>query len=700
MAASKRQNEGSDSTASKRARLNKGHSRATDAPAQGAEAFDQAKNTSAADSTKATSKRSEGRYGSTTQNASEKSETFLNGQTSREAHAKQKALAQGRKAAKPHADSIARSKKIWERLRRKSHVPKQERDELVTELFQIISGRVKDFVFKHDSVRVIQCALKYATPDQRKQITTELKGSYRELAESKYAKFLIAKMVVGDDESRDAVVEEFYGHVKRLIRHPEASWIVDDIYRTIATKHQKAIMLREWYGPEFVIFGKSQTGNTSKDEQVTAVLSDILAEHPEKRNPIMSHLHEMTNQLVQKKTTGFTILHDALLQYFLNCKPGSPEVTEFFSMLRDDEEGDIYKNLAFTKSGSRLLCLCLAHGNSKDRRGILKFFKTHIKLLAGDQYGHSVLLTAYEVVDDTVMTSKTIFPELLSKDLEIEAREQELLAQTEHLTARIPLLYLMSPEAPKWLLGNETAALISEVREIRKETSKKDPETRRIELVKNIAQPLLDLITHQVRHLAQSTFGCQFITEVVFGCAGIGDVQGALGAIADLATEAPGEKEQQEETDKLLAMPAVGRMLKALVQGGRFNKTTNLIQLIDPPLKFDELLFEKIRSKGGDEELVTWANGPNSFVIVAMSEAENFSMKEELMDVLRRNMGKLDGENRGAAIILEKIGSGGRQSGGKEDKSLVDDAEAKHTGADKDKTEKKRSKKGKSKANS
>ncbi|KIW31864.1 uncharacterized protein PV07_03453 [Cladophialophora immunda] len=696
MAASKRSNESADFKASKRARVDKGRSKVRDAPADEFEGFDQVKDTSAPHSTDEKSKRLRGKQGSTTYSSSNKSETYLNGQTSREAHAKQKAIAQDRKAAKPNADSIARSKKIWERLRRKSHVPKQERDELVEELFQIISGRVKDFVFKHDSVRVIQCALKYATPDQRRQITTELKGSYRELAESKYAKFLIAKMVVGDDESRDAVVEEFYGHVKRLIRHPEASWIVDDIYRTIATKQQKAIMLREWYGPEFVIFGKSKTHSASRDGQVTAELSNLLAEHPEKRGPIMSHLHEMTNQLVQKKTTGFTILHDALLQYFLNCKPGSPEIAEFFSMLRDDEEGDIYKNLAFTKSGSRLLCLCLAHGNSKDRRGILKFFKTHIKLLASDQYGHSVLLTAYEVVDDTVMMSKTIFPELLSKELEPEAREQELLAQAEHLTARTSLLYLMSPDAPKWLITNETAALISEVREIRKETSKKDPETRRIELVKTVAQPLLDLITHQARYLAQSTFGCQFITETVFGCAGVGDIQAALGAIADLATEVVEGKEQREENEKILATPAVGRMLKALVQGGRFNKVTNSIQLVEPPLKFDELLFHKIRSKGGDEEIVAWANGPNSFVVVAMSEADNFEKREELVEVLRRNKRKLDRENRGTAIILEKIGGSGREKKGQLGKDAAEEAE--HVDVNSSGIEKKKGKKGKSKA--
>src|SRR5437763_12115168 len=184
---------------------------------------------------------------------------------------------------------------------------------------------------------------------------------------------------------------------------------MDDIYRTIASKKQKACMLREWYGPEFAIF------KASDQEDPTADLSQILEKHPEKRGPIVQYLKELTNQLVQKKTTGYTMLHDALLQYFLNCKPGSPEATEFLQMLQDDEGGDCYKNLAFTKSGSMLTCLTLAYGSSKDRRTILRFFKGIIKMLAADVYGHLVLLTAYDVIDDTVMSAKAIFPELLTE---------------------------------------------------------------------------------------------------------------------------------------------------------------------------------------------------------------------------------------------------------------------------------------------
>ena len=564
------------------------------------------------------------------------------GNSSRESHAKQKTLALERKAAKPNADSIARSKKIWERLRLKSHVPLKERKELVAELFTIITGRVKDFVFKHDSVRVIQCAVKYSSPDQKRLIAKELQGEYQALAESRYAKFLIARLVAGDSEIRDIVVPEFYGHVKRLIRHPEASWIMDDIYRTIATKEQKAMLLREWYGPEFVIF------KSTKDAETTAELSTILADAPEKRIPIMQHLKDMTNQLVQKKTTGYTMLHDALLQYFLNTKPGSSEATEFLEMLKDDEAGDCYKNLAFTKSGSRLVCLALAYGNSKDRRTILKFFKTHIKLLAGDVYGHLVLLAAYDLIDDTVMSSKVIFPELLCKDLEVDARNDELIGMTEHLTGRIPLLYLMNQETkqPKWLLPAEDSKILSEISEIRKTTSKKDPELRRTEMLRAISQPLLDLVAPRAEDLIKSSFGCQFVAEVLLS--GIGEKRAALQVVAALATS------EEEGVKTALETAHAGRLLKTLVQGGRFDKISKSITLIDPPLAFGDILYDAL-NKGKAGTIESWASGANSWVIVALLESSEFTKRDALVKTLKEAPLSPSEGNQGTRVVLEKL---------------------------------------------
>ena len=63
------------------------------------------------------------------------------------------------------------------------------------ELFSIIEGRVKDFVFKHDSVRTIQCALKYGDMQQKQIIAEELKGTYRDLISGRFSKFLVANLI-------------------------------------------------------------------------------------------------------------------------------------------------------------------------------------------------------------------------------------------------------------------------------------------------------------------------------------------------------------------------------------------------------------------------------------------------------------------------------------------------------------------------
>ena len=542
--------------------------------------------------------------------------------SSREAHAKQKAEKQERKASKPNADSIARSKKLWERLRRKSHVPKDERKNLVAELFDIITGRVKDFVFKHDSVRVIQTALKYANIDQRKMIAKELQGDYKALAESKYAKFLIGKILVhGDEETRDMVIPEFNRNVRRLIRHPEAAWILDDIYRGIATPSQKALLLREWYGADFAIFGAEKVEGTS----ISADLKEILSEHPEKRKPVMRSLLELINILVQKKTTGFTMLHDAMLQYFLNVQVTSEEANEFIELLKGDEEGDLLKNLAFTKSGARLVCLALARGSAKDRKLILRVYKGNIQTMAYDMNAHQVLLTAYDVIDDTVLVSKSVFPELLCKEGS-ETYQQDLMAAITNLNARVPLLYPFCGKS-KVILPTEVRDILTEIDEIRETTSKKDPKMRRKELLAGLSTPLLDLIAQQAGTLIETSFGCEAIVTVLLDATG--DREAAMHAVANLASGGT-------EIQNLLAQAAPGRMLKTLVVGGRYDPEKRAVEPADPPLGFHNILYAKIK-----DDLVSWATGPNSFVVVGLLEAQGFGHADELKAILKKNEDKL-----------------------------------------------------------
>ncbi|KAK1089126.1 Pumilio y domain member 6 [Friedmanniomyces endolithicus] len=530
--------------------------------------------------------------------------------SSAEAHAKQRQQARERKAAKPHADAIQRSKKIWERLRRKSHVPAAERKELVTELFDIITGRVRDFVFKHDSVRVIQCALKYADKTQRRIIVDELRADVKALAESRYGKFLVAKMVVeGDQAVRNIIVPEFYGHVKRLINHPEAGWIVDDCYRQIATSKQKAVMLREWYGTEFALANRDAQKSTEKLDDVTADL-----------------------------------------KYMLALDPGSEQHTAFLDLMKADIEtkaeskdsndasggGDLFRNLAFTKSGSRLVCLALAYGTAKDRKIILRCFKDNVQLMAFDQYAKLVLVTGLDVPDDTKMSGKAIISELVAQGVEDEEQRLNTLDSVAvSLTARVPLLFPLAGAGAKWLLNEQDKTILDEVHAIRATTSKKDPELRRKGLLEYLSPPLLDFVTKRAEVLVKSSFGCQVMTETLLEAHSEASVEQramAKMAVARLANGDPAEENHVAQNAH------AGRMLKTLVLGGAFDPASKTTKLSEPRLGFAEVLYPIIR-----EKLVEWACSPSSFVVVALLESEDVdkTVSGEVRTALEKGLKKI-----------------------------------------------------------
>lgn len=492
-------------------------------------------------------------------------------------------------------------------------------------------------------MRAVQTALKYAVKEQRRSITKELQGTYAGLAESKYAKFMIGKMLVQNDpEIRDMIIPEFYGKVRRMINHPEASWILDDIYRGVATKEQKAILLREWYGPEFSLF------RTENKEDTTADLSQILAQNPEKRGPILQYLMSMIDQLVQKKMNGFTMLHDAMLQCFLNVSPGTEAHTELLQKVKDDESGDLLKNLAFTKSGSRLVCLLLAHGTAKDRRQYLRLYKETYEAMCGDSYAHAIILTAYDVVDDTVLTAKSIFAEILGSNEE----KHNMIFCGNDINARTTILYLFEGTSRALFQGtlSKTLEILEEVHEIRKTTSKKDPEIRRKELVAALSPSLLEGITTSARDLVSTLFGSQFVTNVLVGA--VGDKSAALQAVAETAAGNPAARKSDDlysgEYQHPAQTPWAERMFKTLIQGGHFDKATKSIKLADPPLDFANVLYPIIK-----DHILAWATSRSSFVVVALLESDGFTEKEKIKKVLKKHKAELQKAATEAVAIPE-----------------------------------------------
>lgn len=112
----------------------------------------------------------------------------------RESHKVQKAMQKERKAAKSHSTLLTEAKHIWA-LARSTTISSAQRQKHVGELMDVIRGKVKEIVFKHDASRIVQTLVKYGGAKERNEIAQELKGGYKDLAKNKYSKVGINRLV-------------------------------------------------------------------------------------------------------------------------------------------------------------------------------------------------------------------------------------------------------------------------------------------------------------------------------------------------------------------------------------------------------------------------------------------------------------------------------------------------------------------------
>ncbi len=118
-------------------------------------------------------------------------------------------------------------------------------------------------------------------------------------------------------------------------------------------------------------------------------------------------------------------------------------------------------------------------------------------------------------------------------------------------------------------------------------------------------------------------------------------------------------------------------MFRTLIAGGRFDKETGKIRVVDPPLAFSDILYPIIK-----EHLVSWATGPSSFVPLALLEAGDFTHTAELKDTMIKSKSTLQQAaeaevpsqrlERGAAKhdTVGKAGPNGKKTGSKHERPI------------------------------
>uniref|UniRef100_A0A8C9S5T7 Pumilio RNA-binding family member 3 n=1 Tax=Scleropages formosus TaxID=113540 RepID=A0A8C9S5T7_SCLFO len=402
---------------------------------------------------------------------------------------------------------ITRAKQVWETVRRKD-CDKGKRSKLMSELQELVRGKIKAIAFAHDSTRVLQCFIQFGNDQQRQEVFEELKDHLVELSKSKYARNIVKKFLMyGNKQQVGEVMRAFKGHVRQLLRHAEASSVVEYAYNDKAVLAQRLMLSEELYGNTFQVCKST----------VCPTLDKVLESNPDRLDSIMDEMKQILMPMAQKEAViKHSLVHKVFLDFFLFAP--AKHRSEMIESIR---EAVVY--VAHTHDGARVAMHCLWHGTPKDRKVIVKTMKTYVDKFAMGEFSYLVLLAAFDCIDDTKLVKQVIISEIIASLPDILGNKY----------GKKVLLYLLSPRDPAHFLPEIIQVL--EKGDDQNAHDAKDMAVRRRELLEAVSPPLLKHLCDHARTMVMDKACSVAVSDILGGA--IGDLRPAMEAVADLATE-------------------------------------------------------------------------------------------------------------------------------------------------------------------
>lgn len=368
-----------------------------------------------------------------------------------------------RKQSKNTYDISIEAKQIYEKLNcRKT----EKKTELVEQLYNLFKtgDTIKKVVMAHDTARIIQCMLKFASPPLREQLSELLAPFLVEMSISKYAHFCVLRMLnYGSPATKSKLVDAFIGNIVKLASHNISSKILDDVYLTVANPKQKAYMRQEFYGDLY---------KKSKDENVKC-LADCYKETTNMKASILSSVKANLEHIANKQLVDNSLVHAIMLEYVKEME--EDKVDETVTMLASH-----IPLMLTTKDGCQAAIICFHKSTPKNRRAIIKNIKEHLIKICTHEHGHIFAIAVINALDDTKATKKAIFDT-------IQPELQNLMANQY---GRRVIEWLVSPGDTNCFHPTFIATIEEGL-----QYGKKDKDIRRKEIFEQIEEPIATAIS-------------------------------------------------------------------------------------------------------------------------------------------------------------------------------------------------------------
>uniref|UniRef100_A0A8C9WFC4 Pumilio homolog 3 n=1 Tax=Scleropages formosus TaxID=113540 RepID=A0A8C9WFC4_SCLFO len=500
---------------------------------------------------------------------------------------------------------ITRAKQVWETVRRKD-CDKGKRSKLMSELQELVRGKIKAIAFAHDSTRVLQCFIQFGNDQQRQEVFEELKDHLVELSKSKYARNIVKKFLMyGNKQQVGEVMRAFKGHVRQLLRHAEASSVVEYAYNDKAVLAQRLMLSEELYGNTFQVCKST----------VCPTLDKVLESNPDRLDSIMDEMKQILMPMAQKEAViKHSLVHKVFLDFFLFAP--AKHRSEMIESIR---EAVVY--VAHTHDGARVAMHCLWHGTPK------------VRCLTPGEFSYLVLLAAFDCIDDTKLVKQVIISEIIASLPDILGNKY----------GKKVLLYLLSPRDPAHFLPEIIQVL--EKGDDQNAHDAKDMAVRRRELLEAVSPPLLKHLCDHARTMVMDKACSVAVSDILGGA--IGDLRPAMEAVADLATEdlVPGGADGELH---IVEHPAGHLVLKWLIEQDA------KMEASDREERFSRILLDQV----GLDKLKTWVSvNRGGIVLCCLLQSADKDVSKELRSALKPMIPKLRKmeNSKGVEVLLEKL---------------------------------------------
>lgn len=449
-------------------------------------------------------------------------------------------------------EMMAQAKTKWEQLRPKA-TSKEKSLKLIDDLYDLLKGRIVEFVFRHDGSRIVQWMLSNGNTKQKSMIMEELMDAAKKpiipgerpffvrLVCDRYGKHLADKVLSNTDKKNRAFIFETYlrGNVSTLIRNACGADVLDRAYQTLLRSRERSeLVLELLYSKETKLLQHVQSKLASSNKESgsndgakpTCSFAESLDLIDETfRKMLLESANTTLNQFLDKENIlRFELIHAAFKEYFDVIIQSEPKekaqnlaVTLAPSLV----------HFAHTKPGVDVAVKCIKILDAKHRKKVVKGLKTHIRKLLEDEHGHRLIIALFEWIDDTRLVGKAVAAEIFSNsntDIEIAVTDEAKKASSrggkskaekkgkaknsntndttgnmdkgyfkvlcDHKYGRMPLLNLYFGQETRYF-NPDLYGIIWEKLDEKKfdQTSKKDPILRRSEL-RIMFDPIVNLV--------------------------------------------------------------------------------------------------------------------------------------------------------------------------------------------------------------